>query len=393
MEPDLTEAVRAMVVNYAGIDRRRPPDAVASAKAAALVSIGDRSLAGEVGAEVAGALSAALDQLDEILRSGKVGRAGLSSVRDEVERARRVAMLGQQVSRLAAGFVRQDPEAIEVPEVLRSVLRQRRADLVARGIEVRQHLRPASMSADASLLYTLLQCLMHWALEHCSGGTLKLSTALNAWPVHAVLHCEFAWAPPDRGSEWSSLDGFGHSGLESVAWRLVEQSAAVLGVQLQREEKGNEVKVTLAFPDSARRWPKLVDENTDLEDPRLANLQPLAGRSVLLLTARHELHRVAQAALPPLGLQLQVMHSIEEARGFERPPAPLVIADSNLPGLDELREAWQAGRVGGPAIVLIGEALPGVHIDSGPTGEWLRIGHTTALRDLPAAARYALAGD
>jgi hypothetical protein len=391
IEPDLQAAVRDMVVNYAGVDRRRAPDADAAAVAAALVKIGDRSLAGEVGAEVAGSLSAALDQLDEILRTGKVGRAGLSSVRDEVERARRVAILGQQVSRLAAGVVRQDPEAVEVPEVLRSVLCQRRAELSLRGIEVRQHLRPASMSADASLVFTLLQCLMHWALQHSSGGTLKLSTALNTWPVHAVLQCEFAWAPPERAGDWSPLDDGGTSGLETVAWRLVEQSAAVLGVQLQREESGNDVHVTLAFPESARRWPKLVDANTDLDDAQIDDPLPLAGQSVLLLTGRKELQRVAQAALPALGLQLQLVRSVDEARSYERAPAPLIVADAQIEGLDALCVDWGVGAIGGPAIIRVGDAAPGVHIDSGPGGESIRIGQTTALRDLPAAVRYALA--
>jgi hypothetical protein len=176
-----------------------------------------------------------------------------------------------------------------------------------------------------------------------------------------------------------------------VAWRLVEQSAAVLGVQLQREESGNEVHVTLAFPESARRWPKLVDANIDLDDDQADEPLPLAGRSVLLLSDRKELLRVAQAALPALGVQLQVLRSVDEARGFERAPATLIVADAQIDGLDALCATWGAGAAHGPAIIRVGDAAPGVHIDSGADAESIRIGQTTALRDLPAAVRYALA--
>lgn len=370
-----------MTVSYAGIDRRSPPG-----RGQALVSIGDRSLAGEVGAEVASSLSAALEQLDLILQSGRVGRADLNAVRGEVERARQVAMLGQQVSRLAAGMAQQTPEALELPDLLHLALQQGRDELAARGLRVHARLRPAALSADASLLFTLLHCLLRWACGHCHGPAVQLSTELEPWPVRALLRCDFARGAPDHPAD--GPQSAAATGLDTLAWRLVEQAAAALGVQLQREVSAAAVRVTLAFPEAARQWAQLDDPAPGRDAPP-AQRPPLAGGRVLLLTARSELCRVAQAVLPPLGLELTVSASAAEARGWDHRRASVLVADAALPGLEVLCQALDAG-AGGPALVLVGDAAAGVHVELDGRSEVLRLGQGTALRDLPRAVRYAL---
>lgn len=380
-----------MSVSYAGVDRRRPAGPGRAARAAALVTLGDRSLAGEVGAEVAASLSQALERLDEILRSGRVGRAGLNAVRDEVERARQIAMLGQQVSRLAAGLARATPEAVDLPEVLQAALRQQRQAVAARGLTLRQHLRPATVSADASLLFTLLQCVLQWALEHASGPVVRLSTELNSWPVHALLRCQFAWRAPDNATAGApDIDRFAQpSGLDTLAWRLVEQAAAALGVQVQREETPFEVHLTLAFPEAARRWPKLVDEQAAAtDDPAGPGGPALAGSQVLVLAARTELRRAAHAGLAPLGVDVLDAASVDEllARAAS---VQAVLVPADLPGLAALRQGL-ADAGGRPALVLVDDVPPGVHIDADGRQETCRIGQATMSRDLPAVLRYAL---
>ena len=381
-----------MSVSYAGVERRNPAGPGREARAAALVTLGDRSLAGEVGAEVAASLSQALQRLDDILHSGRVGRAGLNAVRDEVERARQIAMLGQQVSRLAAGLARPAPEAADLPEVLHAALQQHRHAVAARGLTVRQHLRPATVSADASLLFTLLQCVLQWAVEHGSGPMISLSTELNSWPVHALLRCEFAWRTPDNaaGEDAPDIDRFAQpGGLDTLAWRLLEQAAAALGVQVQREETPHEVLLTLAFPEAARRWPKLVDEQAAAsDDPAGQGASALAGSQVLVLAARTELRRAAHAGLAPLGVDVHDAATADELCARAASVQALVVP-ADLPGLAALRQVL-ADAGGRPALVLVDDVSPGVHIDHDGRQEELRVGQSTIARDLPAALRYAL---
>ena len=84
--------------------------------------------------------------------TGKIDRAGLRMLREEIERARRAGMIGQQLARFASGRIRQSPEQISVTQMLRDVLLQRGREATARQIEIRQALKPAEVVADATLL-------------------------------------------------------------------------------------------------------------------------------------------------------------------------------------------------------------------------------------------------
>ena len=381
-----------MAVSYAGVDRRQSRAPEQEAQAAALVSIGDRSLAGEVGAEVAGALHQALAQLDAMLAQGRAARPDLHAVRGGVERARRIAMLGQQVSRLAAGLARPTPEPLELPELLHAAVQQMGDEIIGRGLTIRQRLRPAHLTADPCLVHSLLDCLLHWALEHSHGPTLTLATEMSTWPVHAVLSCEFAIAPPDDPDANAALSGAGQSRLDTLPWRLVEQAAAVLGVQLMREESAEEVQVTLAFSESSRRWPKLVDDAMTLIDPGpgpgTGSALSLGGCEVLLVSDRTELQRVAQTCLVPLGAMLRVAPSVDEARSWDRSTVQVMVVDAATAGVDALCADWGAGATG-PALVRIEEGIAGVKGWFNGRSETLSIGSATALRDLPQALRYA----
>ena len=79
-------------------------------------------------------LTAALERIHVLTATGKIDRAGLRALRDEVEQARQVGMIGQQLDRFASGRVRQSHEVLQLEEVLKSVLALRGRETQARGI-------------------------------------------------------------------------------------------------------------------------------------------------------------------------------------------------------------------------------------------------------------------
>jgi hypothetical protein len=356
-------------------------------------------LAGQMGAEVASALSSALERVEQLARTGRIGRPALQALLDELARARQVAMLGQQVHRLAAGQVRQSPEPLELPEVLREVLVQRRGAAAARGLELRQVLQPATVSADASLLFALLCNLLDWALEHSRAQTVTFSTGMNPWPVHGVLQCRFAWRAPDRLGPEAELahevDRQAHGGdapaLGTVGWRLVEQAAAAMGVQLLRADSPWQVDLALHFAEAPRRWPRLVESLDDEAASTRLRAQPLAGTRVLAHIRRPDVLHVVHEATTGMGLMLDHVGSLADLHAcvLAVPPDVLLI-DERGSEVDRVLAEIGAGTGRGPALVQVAETFRGLEVSSGPRREILRVARDTAMRDLPAALSYAL---
>lgn len=353
-----------------------------------------RPLSGQIGAEVASALTGALDRLEAILHGGRVDRAGLQALEAEIRRARQVAMLGQQVGRLAAGLVRQAPEMLELPQVLREALGARRALLAGRGLELRQVLQPATVSADPALLFALLTGVLDWACEHGRAQTVTVVTTMNPWPMQAVLECRFAWRPADRQALPAPSAGplppaDDPARLDTVAWRLVQQAAAALGVALERADTPWQVNLRLRFPEAARRWPRLVDAPED-DAAAALRMRPLAGARLLVHARRHETRLLVQEAVAAMGLLVDHVATIDELQACaEAVPPDALVVDARDPEADRVLMALGAGS-GGPALVHVSDAFRDLEISSSGSFEILRVGRDSALRDLPAALGYAL---
>ena len=132
-------------------------------------------LVSQLGVEIAAPLTAALERIHGLTATGKIDRAGLRALRDEVERARQAGMIGQQLTRFASGRVRQSHEVLQLEEVLKSVLSLRTRETQARGIALKHELKSARVIVDASLLFSLLNAILDWALGNAhvdDGGIL-----------------------------------------------------------------------------------------------------------------------------------------------------------------------------------------------------------------------------
>ena len=77
-------------------------------------------LVSDIGAEIASPLTAALERIHALIATGKIDRAGLRALREEVEQARQVGIVGQQLTRFASGRVRQlQPELVTLDRASR----------------------------------------------------------------------------------------------------------------------------------------------------------------------------------------------------------------------------------------------------------------------------------
>ena len=70
-----------------------------------------RELVGQLGREIAAPMSSALERVNAFATTGRIDRAGLRTLRDEIEGTRRIGLSAQQISRFASGRVRQNPRS------------------------------------------------------------------------------------------------------------------------------------------------------------------------------------------------------------------------------------------------------------------------------------------
>jgi hypothetical protein len=278
--------------------------------------VDSQALVAQLGSEVATHLSSALERVTTLAATGKIDRAGLRALRDEIDRARRAGIMGQQVVRLSSGRVQLSNERLDLTGLLSEALRQRGREIDSRGIEVRQVLSSAEVMSDSTLVFSLLQTLLDWCFEHAF-GRIDLTVEIKSWPAHACLTAAFQHQPPDEVEVPAGKPAPLHEArLNTMAWRLLQQTAGVLGLDLVRSDAPGKTRMVLQFPQTLA--PRLVEPTVAEPDERASgqalNSQPLAGRHIVVLASRREVRNLVRTALRPMGLMVDFVTSVEELR-------------------------------------------------------------------------------
>ncbi len=278
------------------------------------------ALVSQIGAEIAAPLTAALERINTLTSTGRIDRQGLRELRLEVEVARQAGMIGQQLTRFASGRLRQSHERLQLAEVVNGVLAHRGRETHARGIVLKPLMKPAEVIVDASLLFSLLNSMLDWSLANAHSH-IELAIDIKQWPTHARLHCRFANRPAD------ALDAATPPhGLDSLAWRLLEQTAWTMGLIVERKDTDGITALLLEFPCTVSTEIEGVSalEINDGFAPS-TNSQPLAGSHVLVVASRREMRLQIRDALRNMSLIIDFVNSVDEAVSFCRDGLPHAI--------------------------------------------------------------------
>lgn len=292
-----------------------------------------RDLITQMGSDIGLCLSSALERVNALTTTGRIDRAGLRALRDEIDRARRMGMLGQQVARYASGRLRQTPEQLSLTTLMREVLMQRGREAASRGLEIRQSLRPVEVIADATMLHALVQAVADWVLETAQ-GIVEFRLDMKPWPARAMLTCRFGHAPDHLPAEVVAHTDH-MTALDTLAWRLVQQVARTLELVILREDSPQECLLTLEFPRTVTEQLEAVTA-VEVETEGFAvseNSKPLAGSHVLVLAARRDLRTDIRDATRHMGLLVDFVGSVDEAEAFCRDALPhAIVYESALAG-------------------------------------------------------------
>jgi hypothetical protein len=184
-----------------------------------------------------------------------------------------------------------------------------------------------------------------------------------------------------------------------MSWRLLQQTALVLGLVVQRKDTPGTTELMLEFPDTlAARLPGLDSVESSV-DPAVAsssvqahNSQPLAGRHIIVLAARREVRNVVREALRPMGLMVDFVASVDEAREFCADGLPhAMIYEASLAGerFERLRTEMLAEV---PTLPFIRIAEQGKAFEVLNLGgrQFASVGRDAIIEALPAALMFEL---
>jgi hypothetical protein len=294
-----------------------------------------RQLVNTVGTEIAMPLTSALERIHTLTTSGRIDKASLRALREEVEVARRAGMVAQQLTRFASARLRQSHERLTLADTLKAVLRHRARETEARGITLKPSLKPADVIVDASLLFSLLNTVLDWSLLH-SRSEIHFAVDMKAWPAHARLSCRFAHRPADELDDGATAHA---PQLDSLVWRLVEQTAWTMGLPLSRTVNNGEALLTIEFPRTAHDSMEDVSAiELDQGFSLSSNSRPLAGSHVLVVASRREMRVRVRDAIRHMGLIVDLVSSVEEASDFCREGLPHAIIVEGILHGERLRQ-------------------------------------------------------
>ncbi|MFO1337985.1 MAG: hypothetical protein U1F53_07065 [Burkholderiaceae bacterium] len=356
-----------------------------------------RALLAQIGSEIGSSLSSALERVTTLATTGKIDRPGLRALREEIELARRVGMMGQQLARFASGRIRQSPEALSLTQMTRDVLMQRGRELSARGLDVRQSMRPIDVIVDATLLHALLQSLVDWTVEHAQAN-LEFRIDMRPWPQHARLSCLFAHQPPAEvhadGMASNDSEGMAPNQLDTLSWRLVQQIAWALKLNVDRvDAPEGTVAVTIEFPNTLTEQVEgmtavEIDQGFGVSD----NSKPLAGSQVLVVAVRRDLRTDIREATRHMGLVVDFVSSVDEAEEFCRDALPqAIIYESALGGqrFEKLRASIEAD-VPNFAFIEIAQEGNSFALSNEGERQHATLGREAVLASLPSALIFEL---
>ena len=350
-----------------------------------------REIIGQIGTEVGLPLSAALERVTVLATTGKIDRAGLRMLREEIERARRAGMIGQQLARFASGRIRQTPEQISVTQMLREVLLQRGREATARQIEVSQALKPAEVVADATLLYALMQAVVDWSLD-LAQKNLEFKIDIKAWPPYARLSVRFAHASSDASDRLTPV-GTPLPSLDSMSWRLVQQISWTLGLVMDRTVSATETTLAIEFPRTVHDEIEGVsivelDQGFGVSE----NSKPLAGSHVLVVAGGRDMRSLIKESIRHMGLLVDFVNSVEEAEEFCRDALPHAIIYESVLANDRFQKLRVGISVDMPSFVFIEVAPEGaaLQLSTNNSDNHARIGRDAVMQSLPSALIYEL---
>lgn len=349
-----------------------------------------REIVTQLGSEIAGPLTLALERVHTLATTGCIDRQSLRALREELDSVRQAGINAQQLGRFGSGRLRQAPERMHLTQTVQGVLTHRTREAQARGLKFEHLLQPVEVIADASMLFGLLSTLFDWAMDNAR-STIEWRVETQPFPAHARLTCRFEFRPASATPTVADHDV--SPTLDSLAWRLIEQIAQSMSLPLERSRPASGCLIAIDFPRTVRRDVAGVTA-IEIDDgfAPSTNSKPLAGSQVLVVAARRDVRHEVLNAIRHMGLIVDFVHSVSEAAEFCREGLPhAVIYEASLAG-DRFKEmrAGILGEVPTLAFIEIAEEGNAFEVSGYGGQQQARVGREAIAASLPSSLMFEL---
>lgn len=286
----------------------------------------DLPLVAVIGAMLSDPLRAVQSLLDQLSHGGTTTLAHVKHVHHAVAVVQSVARQSQQIARLGSGRLRQSHEKVKLDGLLRDALVERTALFRQHGVELHHSLKAVEVIVDAGLLVCLVDAACEWALG--MGRKLVVTLEMKNWPEHGLLTIRASGGVAMAAQNMRHVDEYGNT----LAWYLLAETAAVMGVSVNRVIAEHESTLTLEFPRTVKRLEGLTAVEVDTGQGYYGgDSKPMAGHRVLVITNDHLLRHDIQSTARSMGLVVDfVLDSRQAVRFCELDLPHLVIIDERV---------------------------------------------------------------
>jgi len=348
------------------------------------------TLLAQLGSEVARTLSSALERLAKLATHPQLDRDVVRVLREDIDLARRAGIRGQQLVRLGSGEVRLVRERVDLGALLRETWTLRQREFKSRGIDVRPTaIEDVTLVSDSAMLFSLTETLFDWVAEHArSRVVFKLETQHG----RARLTLGFLRR---RVEGVSTLDiGAGHDPvLSTLSWRLLKQSAHVLGLKLRRRDSADRCEMRLSVPDADAIGSSTL-QGLETEDvlARALGAHPLGGHHIVVLCGSREVRTLVRDALQPTGSMVDFVSSVEEARNLFEAALPHAVVYETALGDDHFERLRSdlLAEVPSLAFIAVAEAGRAFELLEANGHPYASVGCDGLMESLPAALLFEL---
>ena len=290
----------------------------------------DFSLTGILGQEMAQPLSDMQAVLQEIESTHAFTSSNLASFRVAIKSARKLAMQGQQISRLAGGRLRQSHESLKLDDMVLTAMQERAGEFRKRGIEVFQRVKPIEVIVDPGLLHSLIDAALDWATG--LGRKLTVTLEMKNWPEHGVLIFKTSRAVLSEVSNVGLQEVESDPSDDSVGWYLVNAISQAMGLIVTRTSAPNETSLVIEFSRTVKRLEGLTVVEMESGPESLYGLsKPMAGARILLITDDARLQAEVRSICNGTGLVLDCVSNASLGVRFCEMESPtLVMIDEHM---------------------------------------------------------------
>ena len=283
-----------------------------------------KAIPGVIGATIARHTGTIEGVLQAFKRTRSITRSQMGSLKAATVALHRTSIYSQQISRLAAGRIRQSHERLSLDDLMRRVVADNDWRYGEAGLAVEQHLAPVEVIVDPGLLVSLLEVAVDCAGRH--GEAVGIWLHVKNWPEHAILTLK---SRPQVATAQASPD----AQEDSLEWVMLLQLAESMGVLVQRDLFPDHAMITMEFPRTVKQLEGLTAVEVDAggDSAQYGNSKPMAGHRVLLVSDDERLRFEVRDICERMRLVLDVAPTtLQAVRYCELDKPDIILVDEKV---------------------------------------------------------------